>query len=209
MNPQLQRRLERRCSRAAGLLSGGRSDLLVWPGQSELKPHAVFHPLFLTVLKRAIVMALAWLAMTRGESQAWVYGTAAVAFATWLSLVLLPAGPRPARAFALLALFPGFLMRSVLGGVDVAWRALHPRLPVRPGWITQKTSIPDGPARSLFGAETSLLPGTLSAGCDETGLMIHCLDANAHTQDRLAAEEKRLARAFGGDKDAEERGPES
>jgi multicomponent Na+:H+ antiporter subunit E len=171
-----------------------------------LNPQAVFHPFVLTVLKRAILMALVWLALTGGDAQAWVYGAVAVAGATGLSLVLLPASPRPARVFRLFALFPGFLMRSVLGGVDVAWRALHPRLPVRPGWISQKTSIRDGAARSLFGAETSLLPGTLSAGCDEAGLMIHCLDANAHTQERLAAEEKRLARAFGDDEDAGEGG---
>jgi len=173
-------------------------------GQTKLIPHAVFHPFVLTVLKRAVLMALVWLALTGADAQAWVYGAIAVAGATALSLVLLPAGPRPARVLRLFALFPGFLMRSVLGGVDVAWRALHPRLPVRPGWVSQKTSMRDGAARSLFGAETSLLPGTLSAGCDETGLMIHCLDANELTRKRLAAEEKRLARAFSEDADAGE-----
>ena len=173
-------------------------------GQSELKPHAVFHPFVLTVLKRAILMALVWLALTGGDAQAWVYGAIAVAGATGLSLILLPASPRPARVLRLFALFPGFLLRSILGGVDVAWRALHPRLPVRPGWVSQETSIRDGAARSLFGAETSLLPGTLSAGCDEAGLMIHCLDANARTRERLAAEEKRLARVFSGDEDTGE-----
>lgn len=163
---------------------------------------AVFHPLFLTMLKRATLLALVWLALTGADAQAWVYGAIAVACATVLSLVLLPAGPRPARVFGLLLLFPGFVIRSGLGGVDVAWRALHPRLPVSPGWVSQKTRMRDGAARSLFGAETSLLPGTLSAGCDEAGLMIHCLDANERTQKRIAAEERRLARAFSEGEDA-------
>ncbi|MCH8488322.1 MAG: Na+/H+ antiporter subunit E [Oceanicaulis sp.] len=171
-----------------------------------MKQQAVFHPVFLTVLKRAVLMALVWLALTGGDAQAWVYGAVAVVCATALSLILLPAGPRPARVLRLFALFPGFLMRSIVGGVDVAWRALHPRLPVSPGWVSQKTSMRDGPARSLFGAETSLLPGTLSAGCDEAGLKIHCLDASERTQTRLAAEEKRLARAFSEDGDANEEG---
>lgn len=153
-------------------------------------------PVLLSAIKRAALLGLVWLVLTRGDESALVYAVIVVPAATGLSLLLLPAGPRPAVLLRLLALLPGFLARSVLGGVDVAWRALHPRLPVKPGWITLKTQMQDGPARSLYGAETSLLPGTLSAGCDAEGLKIHCLDINQDTEERLRIEETRLARAF-------------
>ncbi|KAA5801645.1 hypothetical protein F1654_12190 [Alkalicaulis satelles] len=150
----------------------------------------------ISFIKRTALLGLAWLVMTGGAAGALVYGLVAVLAAAALSLVLLPPGPRPAVLIRLAALAPDFLVRSILGGVDVAWRALHPHLPVRPGWINLPTRMTDGPARALFGAETSLLPGTLSAGCDGDGLKIHCLDLDARTRARLEAEEARLARAF-------------
>ena len=59
----------------------------------------------------------------------------AVAAATWTSLHLLPPSgwrPRPAAMtrFAL-----RFLRQSVVAGSEIAWRALDPRLPLRPGFI--------------------------------------------------------------------------
>lgn len=153
----------------------------------------------LSALKRAVLLGLAWLALTGGDQAGLIYALFGVPAAAMLSLFLLPPGPRPLRLLRLFALFPGFLVRSVMGGVDVAWRAFHPRLPVRPGWITLDTRIKDGPARSLYGAETSLLPGTLSAGCDAQGMKIHCLEVTARARERLIIEEERLARVFSQD----------
>ncbi|MCC5996648.1 MAG: Na+/H+ antiporter subunit E [Oceanicaulis sp.] len=156
-------------------------------------------PFVLIAAKRAALFALVWLVLSGGSAAGLGAALFAVPAAAVVSLILLPPGPRRLRLMRVLALLPGFLLRSVSGGVDVAWRALHPGLPVRPGWISVKTRMTDGVARSLYGAETSLLPGTLSAGCDAAGLKVHCLEVTARTEERLKIEERRLARAFSQD----------
>jgi multicomponent Na+:H+ antiporter subunit E len=148
------------------------------------------------IAKRAGLFALAWLILTGAAPGGLAVGAAAAVAATAVSLKLLPPSPRRAKIWALIALIPGFLWRSVLGGADVAWRALHPKLPVRPGWIDYPVKLQDGTARAMFGAQTSLLPGTLSAGVEGGSMRIHCLEVSDRTRGELARGEARVARAL-------------
>jgi multicomponent Na+:H+ antiporter subunit E len=67
-----------------------------------------------------------------------------------------------------------------MAGVDVARRALDPRLPLRPGFVTYAPRLPPGGARDAFCALASLMPGTLPADTNEDGtLLVHCLDRTA------------------------------
>lgn len=150
----------------------------------------------LTGLRRLGVLAAVWLALTGAAPGALAIGAFALAGAAALSLALLPPGPHPVRVWRFAALLPGFVARSVQGGLDVAWRALHPKLPIRPGWIELPTKIEGGPARMIFGAEISLLPGTLSAGSEDGALYIHGLDAGRDIEASLRPREAGLARAF-------------
>jgi multicomponent Na+:H+ antiporter subunit E len=126
-------------------------------------------------------------------------GLFAAAIGTWASLSLLPPGQRDFRPVALARLFVRFLWQSIPAGLDVAWRALDPRLPLRPGFAIYRTRLPPGLTRSAFCTVTSLLPGTLPCGTDEGGrLIIHCLDVNQPVAEQLAAEEGRLGRALTG-----------
>ena len=124
-------------------------------------------------------------------------GLAAAAAAAWASLHLVPpvSGVRP---LLLLALAPRFLWQSVVAGVDVARRALDPRLPLRPGFVGYRPALEPGLARNAFAALTSLLPGTVPARDDGQTLLYHCLDLDQPVAAQLAAEELRLARALGG-----------
>jgi len=105
-----------------------------------------------------------------------------------------PWHPRPA-ALARLAL--RFLRQSVIAGVDVAWRALDPRLPVRPGFVVYPVRLAPGPARNAFSALASLVPGTVPAGAAEGGaLLVHGLDVGQPVAAQLATEEALLVRAL-------------
>jgi multicomponent Na+:H+ antiporter subunit E len=118
---------------------------------------------------------------------------------TWVSLRLLPPGQFKVRPVALTAFVLHFLYKSIAAGIDVAWRALDPRLPLRPGFVVYHTHLPPGLTRSAFCAETSLLPGTLPCGPHERGgLAIHCLDITQPVVEQLAAEEALFTRALGG-----------
>jgi multicomponent Na+:H+ antiporter subunit E len=117
-----------------------------------------------------------------------------------LSLRLVPPSPSTPRPWPLLRLGLRFLIQSLLAGLDVARRALDPRLPMSPSLLRQPTALTPGPRRALFGALTSQVPGTLAVGSgDRDALLYHCLD---HPQDAargLATDEALFLAGLGAD----------
>jgi hypothetical protein len=87
-------------------------------------------------------------------------------------LRLLPVGAWRFSPFRLTTLALHYLRQSVVAGVQVAWLALNPRLPLRLGFVTYAVQLAPGAARNTFCTLSSLLPGTLPAGSDERGALI-------------------------------------
>jgi len=140
-----------------------------------------------------------WIILFGPNPTALLVGALAAVIATWTSLRLLPAGQQNFRPIALARLVLSFLRQSIGAGVDVAWRALDPRLPLQPGFVTYQSHLPPGPTRNLFCTMASLLPGTLPCGTDQSrSLVIHCLDVSQAVADELAAQEASLIKALGG-----------
>lgn len=140
-----------------------------------------------------------WLVLTAAAPAAWLPGALTCAAATALSLRLLPATGYRWRVMGVLAFIPGFLRASLVGGLDVAARALHPRMPLAPAWLVHRTALPAGPARVLLGSALTLTPGTLVAGGDDDTLYVHCLDAAWPVSERARNEERRVAACAGRD----------
>lgn len=127
---------------------------------------------------RVSLFAALWWVLTTGSPDAWIFGVPVVLSAAAVSLAL--AVPSSGRlSFSALAGFvPYFLWRSMVGSVDVAWRALHPRLPIAPVMEQYPLRLPrTGPSRIFFADILSLLPGTLSADLRDDSLVIHILSA--------------------------------
>jgi multicomponent Na+:H+ antiporter subunit E len=121
-------------------------------------------------------LLLLWYALSGGTG--WLFGIAsacAVAlFGRWLA---------PARLLRIS--LPGlghfvvyFLHRSVLGGLDVAWRALHPAMPLDTHETYFQLRFPTGQQRTLFTGTLSLLPGTLSCDLVDGRLRVHSISGN-------------------------------
>ncbi len=142
-------------------------------------------------LGRGAGLGALWAGLVGGDPEGLVLGLGVVPAAVWNSLRLMPpvAGLRPWRALAML---PGFYWRSIVGGVDVARRAVDPRLPLAPGWLVQRVGLAPG-GRVVLGSTVSLMPGTLAAGCDGDRLLVHALDRGADPGADLDAETARLA----------------
>lgn len=89
-----------------------------------------------------------------------------------------------------------FVLESFRGGIDVAWRSLHPRMPVSPRVFAYKIRIPEGQPSTLLISTISLLPGTLSAELqgDEHVLIVHALAEGG--EESVARLERRIARLF-------------
>jgi multicomponent Na+:H+ antiporter subunit E len=150
------------------------------------------------VVLRAVGFLVLWIIITDGAPADLGAGAVAALAATWASLRLLPpGGTSRVRLVALARLALRFLHQSALAGIDVARRALDPRLPINPGFVVYPVGLPRGPARSMFGTLMSLLPGTVPTGPDERGgLLIHCLDVEQPVVAQLAAEEAAFTRVF-------------
>jgi multicomponent Na+:H+ antiporter subunit E len=118
-----------------------------------------------------------------------------LATALALHLSLPPSGRLHLRG--VLRFVPFFLARSLRGGLDVAWRALHPRLPLRTGWLEYHTRLPPGAPRLLFSMSISVLPGTLTAERRDGTLHVHLLDTALASAGTLAALETKVAAVFG------------
>jgi multicomponent Na+:H+ antiporter subunit E len=153
------------------------------------------------VVLRTLGFFVLWMILTDGNPADLVVGALAALVATWASLRLLPPGTRRARPAALGMLALRFLRQSVVAGTDVAWRALDPKLPLRPGFVFYPVGLPPGAARNMFTTLMSLLPGTVPTGSDEKGrLRIHCLDVEQPVAAQLAVEEALFVRAVGGNR---------
>lgn len=121
-------------------------------------------------LQMSIVLLAVWMALN-GVQYLWLgLGTAAAGGAVAATLV--PARPYPWKVHRLLAFFAYFVARSLQGGIDVAFRALHPRLPLQPVFEDYRMDLPPGQPRTLLVSVISLLPGTLSADLEGDDLLV-------------------------------------
>ncbi|WP_186297588.1 Na+/H+ antiporter subunit E [Sedimenticola selenatireducens] len=142
-------------------------------------------PMFMKVL----VFALVWWVMTNGALQSWLIGGGAIVLATLAAKK--PATHFTIRYFKLVMLIPFFLKQSILGGVDVARRALQPSMPIDPILVECPLRLPPGSPQVFMTNMVSLLPGTLSATLENNRLKMHVLDQqSSYMKDYLLLEEK-------------------
>jgi len=150
------------------------------------------------IVWRAVTFLVLWLVLVGGVDPAdRPAGILAIAAATWASLRLLPAARRRLSPTSLARLALRFFRQSIVAGVDVAWRALDPQLPLRPGFVTYAARLPP-PALHAFCSLVSLSPGTLPTGRNESGaIVVHCLDVGQQVAANLATDERLLTLALG------------
>lgn len=142
----------------------------------------------------ALLYGMLWALFTGGSG--WWLGVPGIMLAVGLSLWL---GNRPWRLS--LAALPGFLWfficRMVMGGWDVARRALHPRCPLQPAWHQYSLTSQSPRVSRLLSAMVGLLPGTLASRIDGQQMRVHVLDERLPWQATIAELEGHLERLLG------------
>jgi multicomponent Na+:H+ antiporter subunit E len=145
------------------------------------------------LLIRILCYVILWTVLTGGRMESWQLGAPAVLVATWISI----RAPRiRSGRFSIsgaLRFMGYFLKASLISGVDVVRRALHPRLLLQPDLIDYRLSLTSEAARIFMADAVSLLPGTLSAELAEANLTVHVLDRNMPFFADIKALEKRVA----------------
>jgi multicomponent Na+:H+ antiporter subunit E len=149
-------------------------------------------------LVRFIGLFLFWVVVAGLKFLDLMVGALAALITTWVSLKLMPPGDRRVRPIKLVKYALRFLSQSVAAGLDVAWRAVDPRMPLQPGFVTYRARLPAGTTLDAFCTVSSLLPGTLPCGPDASGgNAIHCLDVTQPVVRQMAEEEALFSEALG------------
>jgi len=154
-----------------------------------------------TLAGRTIGFFLIWLALIGTAAKDMPFGLLAAAAATWASDRLWPPDSK-LSATGLLLFLLRFLAQSVIAGLDIARRAMAPRIRMKPGLVDYRATIPAGLAQGALCAVMSLQPGKLPVSCRAGGEMrVHCLDADAPVTAELAADEAAFLRVLQGGRD--------
>jgi len=78
-----------------------------------------------------------------------------------------------------LVYIPVFFWEMVKANFDVAYRVLHPRMPIKPGIVQIKTNLQPDIAKLILGNSITLTPGTLTIEIVKDNLLIHWINVKA------------------------------
>jgi len=80
---------------------------------------------------------------------------------------------QPRRWFWLLVYLVVFIWSCVKANFDVAYRVLHPRMPIKPGIVKVKTTLKSEFAKMLLANSITMTPGTLTVDIIGDDYFIH------------------------------------
>ena len=133
---------------------------------------------------------------------------AGVLFAVLIALFLSDIYPQrplrlldPRRWFWMALYLPYFFYYCLKANLDVAYRVLHPDVPIRPGIVKVRTTLTSEMAKTFLANSITLTPGTLTIDIDGNDLYIHWIhiytdDPAARTAEICGRFEPLLRRIF-------------
>ncbi len=79
----------------------------------------------------------------------------------------------------LIAYIPVFFWEMIKANFDVAYRVLHPRMPIRPGIVLIKTGLSSDSGKLALANSITLTPGTLTMDVRGDSLLIHWINVKS------------------------------
>ena len=83
---------------------------------------------------------------------------------------------QPARYFWFLVYLPLFFYYVFRANFDVAYRVLHPEMPIRPGIVKVRTTLKSDMAKAFLANSITLTPGTLTVDIVGDHLYVHWIN---------------------------------
>jgi len=146
------------------------------------------------VLGFIVWMLLTWPVVNgRLDRQVVIAGLIAAAIVSLLFHEILPKEHHvfisPVRMFWLLLYIPVFFYWVIVANLDVMYRALHPKMPIKPGIVKIKTKLKTASGITALANSITLTPGTLTVDLTDDGyLYVHWI--NVKTTDVQQATER-------------------
>ena len=95
----------------------------------------------------------------------------------------------PVRIFWFLVYVPVFFYYMVKANFDVVYRALHPKMPIKPGIVKIKTNLKTDSAITALANSITLTPGTLTVDLTDDGyLYIHWINVRSDDVEQATKE---------------------
>jgi len=82
----------------------------------------------------------------------------------------------PMRLFWLAVYIPYFLYLCIKANLDVAYRVIHPDVPIRPGIVKVKTTLRTNLAKTFLSDSITLTPGTLVVDIVGSDVYVHWIN---------------------------------
>ena len=106
---------------------------------------------------------------------------------------------QPKRYFWFVVYLFIFVWECIKANLDVAYRVLHPAMPIRPGIVKVKTTLKSDLAKMLLANSITMTPGTISVDIIDDCLYIHWIyirseDPEVYTEIITGAFEKYIKR---------------
>lgn len=108
---------------------------------------------------------------------------------------------QPHRYFWLLIYLFVFICKCFKANLDVAYRILHPSLPIKPGIVKVKMGLSTGIGKAMLALSITMTPGTIAIDIIDDTIFIHCIYINTTDPDKYSEKisgkfEKYLKRIF-------------
>jgi multicomponent Na+:H+ antiporter subunit E len=139
----------------------------------------------------AVLFGFLWWILAEGQWTEPVVAVLCIAIAVMTAQRLWPSGGWRLHARGILPFAVFFVWHAVHGGVDVARRAMQPRMQLEPGFLTFPLRLSESQT-VVFIWTLSLLPGTASVQITEGELEIHVLDRRMPVLETMEALERRV-----------------
>ena len=92
----------------------------------------------------------------------------------------------PRRLVHLLIYVPIFFWEMLKANFDVAYRVVHPRMPIRPGIVAIKTQLTSDIGKLFLANSITLTPGTLTMEIEGEYLFIHWINVKDEDVDKAS-----------------------
>jgi multicomponent Na+:H+ antiporter subunit E len=100
----------------------------------------------------------------------------------------------PVRIFWFLVYVPVFFYYVLVANLDVVYRALHPKMPIKPGIVKIKTNLKTDSGITALANSITLTPGTLTVDLTTDGfLYVHWINVKS---DDIEQATKHIAQRF-------------
>ena len=150
-----------------------------------------------TLPHRTVALFALWLLLSQSYTFAHMAVGIVVAFAVArLNTDTLPRSGHKVRWLQAFAYIPWLFTRIVASGVHLSYLILHPRLPIDPKIIHQRTRLESEAAIAILGNSITLTPGTLTLEANSDEIVVHALDDDSTSDVTSLRIENKIAAMF-------------